>query len=190
MEDFVANAALLAAHLTKQCERAVESQESSAREIAQTAEQIRQGVATGQQELAQHARDAVRAAMTQEIPLVTQSLGDAAGDLREMAERLRAEQSSAGLRMRMLGWTSVIALLLFAAAVIGATAYLARRNIERANAAQVDAQVLEALQQVSITSCDGAPCVKLEDGLKRWQKNDGYVLLDTSAAARTPAARR
>ncbi|MNJ05262.1 hypothetical protein D3C73_1664690 [compost metagenome] len=45
----------------------------------------------------------------------------------------------------------------------------------------MDAQVLEALQQVSITSCDGRPCIKLEDGLQRWRKNDEYVLIEARA---------
>lgn len=188
MDDFVANAALLAAHLTRQCERAIEAQESSAKEISQSADRIRQSVAAGQQEIAHHARDAVREAMTKEIPLVTQSLGDAAGRLREMSEHLRAEQSSAGVRMRMMGWKSFISLLVSGALIVAATGYVAWHNLQRASNARVDAQVLEALQQVSITSCDGRPCVKLEDGLRRWSKNDEYVLLD--APVESPARNR
>jgi hypothetical protein len=50
--------------------------------------------------------------------------------------------------------------------------------------------VLEALRHVTITACDGAPCIKLEDGLRRWGKNKDYVLVDGGDPAGDPAGRR
>ena len=53
------------------------------------------------------------------------------------------------------------------------------------------AEVLEALRHVTITACDGAPCIKLEEGLRRWEKNGEYVLVDGAAAGGSePAGRR
>ena len=59
----------------------------------------------------------------------------------------------------------------------------ARGDRWQAERAAVRAEVLEALQQVAITACDGAPCIKLEDGLRRWPANDEYVLVDTGQVA-------
>lgn len=179
MEDFIANAALLAAHLTQQCEKSVADQQASAHDIRKSADEVRQTVAAGQLELAQHARASIRDALSDEIPIATRSLGETAERLKAMADRLQSEQASVGLRMRILGWKALASLGVAAALVIATTGYFAWHNVKRAERAQVDAEVLEALQQVTITSCGGTPCIKLEDGLRRWTKNDEYVLIDT-----------
>ncbi len=90
-------------------------------------------------------------------------------------------------RMRMLGLGTLGALAIASFCTIGATAYVASNNLKRAERANVDAQVLEALAHVAITSCDGTPCIKLAEGQARWTKNDDYILVD-APAPRGPAA--
>lgn len=179
IEDFIANAALLAGHLTQQCEKVVAIQQAATGELAGTAEAVRQSVAAGKGELAQHARSALREALAHEIPAATQALTETGDRFRQMADRLQQEQASLALRTRILGWNAIALLGLVVAMVLGGTGYAARQNLARADQARVRAEVMEALQQVAITSCDGRPCLKLEDGLQRWKKNQDYVLVDT-----------
>ncbi len=188
IEDFVANAALLAAHLSQQCEKSIADQQATSRELRQSADAVKQVVAAGQTELSQSARGAVRDALAQELPPATQSLQDASERLKSMAQQLLAEQSSAGLRMRMLGWQSIIAFALAAVAIVGGTAYMARHNLQRAERASLEAEVMEALQHVNLTSCDGRPCVKLEAGQPRWSRNDDYIFVDTGPSGTGDAA--
>lgn len=189
MEEFVTNSALLAGHLTQQCEKAIADQKQSAAELRQAAADVGQGVAAGRSELAQSARTAVREALSQEIPAAVEAIAESGDRLRQLADQLQREHLSAASRMRALAWKSLIAIALASAAIIGATAYTAWNNVQRAQRAQVDAQVLEALQQVSITSCDGTPCVKLADDQRRWSKNSDYLLVDGNGAAPAPKAK-
>lgn len=179
MDEFIANAALLAGHLTQQCEKAAGEQKSSAADLRRAASEVGQSVTAGTAELALNARSAVRDALSQEIPAAVEAISQAGDRLRLFADQLQRDQAAAGAHMRLLGWKALGGLGLASVVVIGATAYFAWTNVQRAERASVEAQVLEALQQVSITSCDGRPCVKLEDGQARWEKNDDYILIDT-----------
>ncbi|HYQ22394.1 hypothetical protein [Stenotrophomonas sp.] len=186
MEEFITNAALLAGHLTQQCEKAAAAQDASSAQLQRAAAEVGQGVASGRAELAQSARAAVREALSQEIPAAVEAISDTGDRLAALAEQLSRQQVAMASRLRMLTWKALIALALGGAAIVGGTAFFARSNVQRAQQAKVEAQVLEALEQVSITSCDGRPCIKLEDGLQRWSRNDEYILVDTrnTAAAR------
>jgi len=186
MDDFVANAALLAAHLTRQCERSVSDQQAAARELLDSVDGIGRNIAFHQTELEQCARGAIRDALAQEMPAASRSLAEAAQRLEQVGAQLQQAQASAALRMRILGWKSLGSLGLFAVVLVGGSAYAAWHNIQRAERAQVRAEVLEALGHVAITSCGGRPCVKLEDGLQRWAGNDEYVFVDTRAPADVP----
>lgn len=183
VEDFIANAALLAAHLSQQVDKSISDQQASTRDLRQTADAVKQSVAAGQVELAQQARNAVREALAQEVPVATQALREVSERMKVIAQQLQAEQSSAGVRMRFLGWQSVASLFIAAVLIVGGTAYLARQNVQRAQAASATAEVMEAMKHVAITSCDGRPCIKLAEGQQRWARNDDYILVDDSAAA-------
>lgn len=187
MDEFVANAALLAGHLTQQCEKAAGEQKSSAADLRRAASEVGQEVAAGKAELARTAGSAVREALSQEIPAAVEAVAHVGDRLRLIVDQLQRDQAAAGAHMRMLGWKALGGLALASAVVIGATAYFAWTNVQRAERASVEAQVLEALQQVAITSCDGQPCVKLEDDQARWGKNDDYILIDTRHQSSPPA---
>lgn len=179
MEEFVANAALLAGHLTQQCEKAASDQNAAAVDLQRAAADVGQGVVAGRAELIQGTKSAVRDALSQEIPSAVEAVAQAGDRLRAIIERLERDQASTAARMRLLGWKTFGALAFAAVVIVGGTAYFASTNVQRAQRASVDAQVLEALQQVAITSCDGKPCVKLQDGQARWGKNDDYILIDS-----------
>jgi len=183
LEEFVASAALLAAHLTRQCEESISSQRSTADDLRVRADAIGQRVLDANAELQLQARSAIRDALTEEIPAAVRSLRDTALQLQEMAARLQREQAATSLRMRVLGWKTMLSLALAATVMVGGSAYAAWKNMQRAEQTRVQAEVLDALAQVTITSCDGQPCLKLEDGIPRWSKNDEYVLLQRKAGA-------
>ncbi|WP_313642938.1 hypothetical protein [Stenotrophomonas sp.] len=185
MEEFIANAALLAGHLTQQCDKVVAEQKSSTAELQRAATELGQGVSAGKAELAQTARAAIREALSQEIPAAVEALGDSGDRLRAIADQLQREQLAAASGIRALAWKALVAMLVAAVAIVGGTAYVASNNLQRAENAKLEAQVMEALQQVQITACDGKPCVKLSEGQQRWQRNDDYILVDTSARAGT-----
>ena len=187
MEDFVSNAALLAGHLTQQCNKAAAAQQSAAADLRRVADDVSQRVVAGKQELVHAARAAVREALAQEISEAVAAVGQSGDRLRTVAEQLQRERAMVSGRMRMLGLGTLGALAIASFCTIGATAYVASNNLKRAERANVDAQVLEALAHVAITSCDGTPCIKLAEGQARWTKNDDYILVDASAP-RGPAA--
>ncbi|MDH5831916.1 hypothetical protein QFW80_15455 [Luteimonas sp. M1R5S18] len=183
IEEFVANAALLAAHLGQQCERA------GAR-LQQTASHFERSVEDGRLSIAESTRAQVRASLAAEIPAALEALADGARQLQGVADRVQREQVLLEQRARWLGLKATGAVLLAALAVLAATGYVAWANLARAQDARVRGDVMQALAQVTITSCDGHPCLKLEDGLRRWAGNEAYVLVDTGAdAAAAPQTR-
>ncbi|MDR7068024.1 hypothetical protein J2X02_000841 [Pseudoxanthomonas japonensis] len=180
MEEFVANATLLAAHLTEQCNKAAAAQQSSAHELQASAIVVRQTIEDGKREMSAQARGAVHDALAQEISAATHSIGETAARLRQVADHLQREQAHLSQRARFLGWKSLGVLSVACLLLVAGSGYAAWHNVQRSERAKVDAEVLEALQHITITSCSGQPCIKLQDGLPRWQKNDQYVLIDTS----------
>lgn len=181
MEDFIANAALLAAHLTQQCERAGDVQREAASALHDAANDVAGRLMAGRDALLQATGSAVRDTLAAQLDATTSRADTTAGRLERLVDSLGQQHAGLAARTRWLAGGALLALALTAIAVTGATAYLARLNLERAERASVRAEVLEALQRVAITSCDGRPCLKLEDGLERWPSNDDYVFVDSSA---------
>lgn len=184
MEDFIANAALLAAHLTRQCERAGAEQREAASALHGAAMGVGQRLAADHAALLHATGAAVRDVLAGQLDAPTKRADAAARRLERSIESLDHLHAGLGARTRLLGGGALLALTLAGTGIIAATAHLARLNVERAERASVRAEVLEALQRVAITSCDGRPCIKLEDGLQRWPSNDDYVFVDTRATAR------
>ena len=190
LEEFVASAALLAAHLTRQCEESVAGQRAATDELARCADGVGRRVVDASAQLQQHARDAIRGALAAEIGTTTRTLHEAGGALRAMTERLREEQVAAASHMRLLAWQTMGWLALAAAALVAGSGYAAWHNVQRMQRAQVQAEVLDALAHVAFTSCDGHPCIRLEDGAPRWSGNDQYVLIHRGAATSGQPATR
>ena len=178
MDEFVTNAALLAAHLQEQCERAAASQQASAQDLHGAAIVVRKTIEEGKRELVEHAGSAVSAALAEKIPAATHDILETSVRLKQVTDRFQNEQAALERRMRFIGTSTLSAISVACAVLIAGTGYAAWYNVKRAQRAHADAEVLDALRQVTITACDGAPCIKLEDGLRRWGKNRDYVLVD------------
>lgn len=183
MDEFVASAALLAAHLTRQCEQAAAAQRASAEALQETATGLATRVDADHKVLLHTAGRTIRDVLDDGLDAATARADTATQRLERVSAALERAQAGLGAHTRMLGGGALLALGLAAAAILGVTAHIAQRNLDRAERAAVRAEVLEALQQVAITACDGAPCIKLEDGLRRWPANDEYVLVDTGQVA-------
>lgn len=178
MDEFVANAALLAAHLKEQCHRAAALQQSSADDLQGAAIVVRRTIEEGKRELVEHAGSAVSAALAEKIPAATHDILETSARLKKMADHFLTEQATLERRLRYLGASTLSAITVACAVLIAGTGYASWHNVKRAQRAHVDAEVLSALEQVTITACDGSPCLKLEDGLRRWGKNKDYVLVE------------
>ena len=191
MDEFVANAALLAAHLKEKCEQAAASQQASAQDLQGAAIVVRKTIEEGKRELVEHAGSAVSSALSEKVPAATQAILDAAARLKQVTDRLQHEQAALERRLRFLGASTLGAIAVACLLLVAGTGYASWHNVQRAQRAHVDAEVLEALRHVTITACDGAPCIKLEEGLRRWKKNGEYVLVDGAAAdGSEPAGQR
>ena len=85
---------------------------------------------------------------------------------------------------RAWAWTG--ALVLAAVLVLGGYGFLLMLTHQRVQAAQaradaveLQADVLAATRQVHITSCGGRPCIKLDADTPRWSSKQGeFVLVD------------
>src|SRR5690606_23319484 len=130
--------------------------------------------------LATNVQVAVRGSLAAEVPAAIRGLEDATQQFSKTLEHLQSQQRSLAQRARFLGWTSLASLAIASLVLLAGTGFAAWLNVQRAQKAQVSAEVLQALEQVTITSCDGQPCIKLEDGVRRWAKNDVYVLIEAS----------
>lgn len=194
MISFLEKATLLAADLEHRCLEAATQQNSSANALTQTLQQVEGNldriVTAGKTELVQHAQMAVRQALAQEVGLATKAIGESANQLRQMSDQLKREQSAIGVRMRVMGWKSMIAIGAAAFLALTGSGFVLWNNIKRIERTQVEAEVLDALRHVAITSCDGRPCVKLEDSQARWAKNRDYILVDTSAPGSAQPGKR
>lgn len=73
MEDFVANAALLAGRLTHECEKAAASQSAAVVDLRAAAAGFGREVASGKAEIAQSAKLAIREVLSQEIPAAVEA---------------------------------------------------------------------------------------------------------------------
>lgn len=189
--EFLEKATLLAATLETRCEEAATQQAGSARALEAALQRVEHDVGTivgnGRDELARQVQAAVRQALVQEVGMATAALAESVTQLRQASEQLRREQVIVAGRMRMMGWKSMAAVGAAALLVLAGTGFVAWNNVQRIQATDVQAEVLEALAHVSVTSCDGRPCIRLAEGQPRWPRNHDYILVDVTAAGGTPA---
>lgn len=183
MEDFVANAALLAGHLTRQCEQAAADQRDAAKALRTAAVDVADHAAAGRDALLHATTAAVRDTLTGQLKATTARAESAAQHVEHLIAQLEHVQSSLAGRSRLLSGGALLALVVAGVAVTGASAYVVKLNLERADRVSVRADVLEALQHVAITACDHRPCIKMHDGLARWPSNQDYVFVDTPPVA-------
>lgn len=194
MLQFLEKATLLAATLERRCDAAAEQHAAGARELAQTLQRVEAEmggiVSAGKEELLKHAEHAVRQALAREVGMATGAIGESARQLQLAADQLGREQASVAGRMRAMGWKSIIVVAAAAILTVAGSSFIVWNNAQRIQRTQVQADVLEALRHVTVTSCDGRPCIRLVQGQPRWSKNPEYILVDASAPASDQAAAR
>lgn len=178
LDDFISSAALLAAHLTRQCEAAAARQQQAALDLGEAASGLTRRVADSRTDLVGSVTDVVRASMTGEVEAANLAIVDGTQRLQCAAAHFEQARHRLDVRMKWIGGATTVLIAAGAILLLLVTGHLARQNIERAQRANVQADVLEALEQVAITSCDGAPCIKLQAGLPRWAGNTEYVLVE------------
>ncbi|MGY1459225.1 MULTISPECIES: hypothetical protein [unclassified Luteimonas] len=193
MVQFLEKATLLAATLERRCEDAAQQSSASARDLGLMLQRVEGEVGSivsaGRDELLQHAETAVRQAIAREVGMATAAIGESARELQRAADQLGREQAMVGGRMRAMAWKSIVAVGAAAFLTIAGSSFIVWNNAQRIQHTQVQADVLEALRHVTVTSCDGRPCMKLAQGQPRWSKNADYILVDVSAPAGDQAAR-
>ncbi len=128
----------------------------------------------------QHTRDAqatLQAAREQEEARFRQAM---AALFQEQQQRTQAAMVPAIGR----AWTWTGALALAALLVLGGYGFLlmlAHQRVQaaqaRADAIELQADVLAATRQVHITSCGGRPCIKLDADAPRWSSKQGEFVL-------------
>ena len=92
-------------------------------------------------------------------------------------------------------WIWTCALTLAALLVLGGYGFLLLLSHQRLQAAQLRAEAIElqadvlaATRQVHITSCGGRPCIRLDADAPRWSSQQGeYVLVDGRKSCSRPS---
>lgn len=167
---FLEKAALLAGDLEQRCDAAAARHAQSASEFEAVLRRVQDSLGS---QLARTRRE------------LADLTGDAAAqgldELRGFVDQLRREQADAGDRMRTMGWSSIIAVGAAALLAIAGSSFIVWDNARRIGRDRVQAEVLDALRHVTITSCGGQPCIRLADGQPRWERNPDYVIVDASA---------
>lgn len=190
--EFLEKATLLAATLESRCEQAADQLDGGARALEEALQRVEHDIGTivgnGRDELARQVQAAVRQALVQEVGMATAALGESVAQVRQASEQLRREQTIVAGRMRMMGWKSMAAVGAAALLVLAGTGFVAWNNVQRIQATNVRAEVLEALAHVNVTSCDGRPCIRLAEGQSRWPRNHDYILVGVTDPGGTPAS--
>lgn len=129
---------------------------------------------------AQESQEALRTAREQEEVRLKQAMAMLFQEEQQRTEAaLRPITTRAWQTLAVLAAAGVLLFVAFAI-LIGHENQRLKNAQARAEAAEVRAEVQEALKHVEITSCGGHPCVKVDKGTPAWKGNSGeYILIDT-----------
>lgn len=182
--------ALLAETLERRSGEAVATQQRAAVTLAQAVIDVRSDASrileASRAEVAKATHESLNAHLTErtnrfdsDISSATDRILEASRTVDDSVDRARA--SLRHLFKLGMGWTALTCALL---ACVGATligyewrSYTVAKA--RADAAHVNADVVEAYARVGMTSCGGTPCVRLDAKAPRWGTNGQYVLVRT-----------
>jgi ElaB/YqjD/DUF883 family membrane-anchored ribosome-binding protein len=187
--------ALLAETLERRSGAALVQQEQAGQALTRTVTALRSDVdrliqSAGQQ-VAHAARQGVDASLGESAARLDQTttaaatrVNSAMGALDQGLAKARATLS----RQIMLSYFAIVGALLLAIAGGGVVLWMEKQAYEdaraRTAATNVSADIAAAFGQVSMTSCGGHPCVKLDTKSPRWGDKGQYVLVDTKALAK------
>ncbi len=186
--------ALLTDALERRSAAAVQSQQQAEVVLKQTMVELRgdvdrlmQGTA---QQVAQSVRQSVESTLGQQTAKYDQAVGASASRLSSAShafEQTASAISAATYRKTLTSFAVLVGAMLL---LVGGGSLLLWFQWQtyhdaraRTQAAQVDAQTMEAFAQVHMTSCGGHACVKLDKKSPRWGSKGEYVLLDLAPKA-------
>jgi hypothetical protein len=182
--------ALLAETLERRSGEAVATQQRAAMTLAQAVIDVRSDASrileASRAEVSKATHESLNAHLTDragrfdnDISSATNRILEASRTVDDSVDRTRA--SLRHLFRLGMGWTALTCALLAGAGAIligyGFRSYTEAKA--RADAARVNAEVVEAYARVGMTSCGGTPCVRLDAKAPRWGTNGQYVLVRT-----------
>lgn len=186
--------ALLAETLGRNAREAIEQQERSAASLQQTAinadSQLQSSVRETGRQMERLLKEAVERGLAPGVQQFDAATRDLVRHMQQAGEAARGghAQLDSGLqtvlrRANAIGWASVGLLILGGFGLLYYQTQLYRDARERTRAAEVEADVAEAMKRAQVTSCGGHPCLKIDQETPRWGKRGDYVLLDLDPPA-------
>lgn len=186
--------ALLAETLERNASEAIEQHNKSVAGLQQTAvnanAQLQASVRDAGQQLERILGQAIERSLAPGVQQFDAATRGLVHHMQQTGEAARGGQAqlASGLRTLLLkanaiGWASVGLLVLGGCGLLYHQTQLYRDARERTRAAEVEAQIAEAMKRAQVTSCGGRPCLKLDQDSPRWGKRGEYVLLDLDPLA-------
>lgn len=182
--------ALLAETLERRSGEAIATQQRAAVTLAQAVIDVRSDASrileASRAEVSKATHETLNAHLTDRTDRFDQDISSATNRILEASRTVDDSVDHARVSMRHLfrlgvGWTALTCALLAGAGAI-LIGYEWRSYTEakaRADAARLNAEVVEAYARVGMTSCGGTPCVRLDAKAPRWGTNGQYVLVRT-----------
>jgi hypothetical protein len=181
--------ALLAETLERNAGAAVQQHQQSAQALQQTIERGQQQIRATADNAGETFQQAALIAIEHAFAPGTRQFEIAAQDIAQRMQQaglsLQAQQAEAAASYKKILWklhaiaiASVGLLLVGGSALIYYQTQSYRDARDRTRAAEVDAEIAEALKRAQVTSCGGRPCLKLDLNARRWGGKGEYVLLD------------
>lgn len=189
--------ALLADALERHAAAAIHSQQQAEAALKQTVVDLRSDVDRLMQGSAQHVaqsvRQSVETTLGQQTATYEQAVTATASRLSHAGrtfEQTAVAMSAATYRKSLTSFAVLVGAMLLLVGGGGLLLWFQHQTYNDARAltqaAQLDAQTMEAYAKVRMTSCGGHACVKLDRESPRWGKKGDYVLVDL---APKPSAR-
>jgi hypothetical protein len=181
--------ALLAETLERRTGAAVSMQERTAitlhNAVASAARSVDSVIQSARDEIEQATRSSIDRILTERSKNLDREIAIRTAQIRTAAESIDVASTVARsgllkhLRLTYLAIAGSIAFLgLGGEALIWAELSAYEAAEARATAAQIEAEVSEAYARVGLTSCGGAPCLKLDKKAPRWGKHGEYMLVE------------
>lgn len=179
---------LLAEALERNASQAAQQHDHSVSALQHSVERAQHQLLSSAQQIERLLREQMDRAVTQTLGGSVRQFDDAvqsvAKQARQTGEGLREDHAalSSGLK-RMLWKVHAVAIASTSVLLLGGGLLLFlqhqayRAAQARTAAAEVEAEMAEALREAQVTSCGGRPCIKLDLNTPRWGKHREYVLL-------------
>lgn len=172
--DNIGQVALLLEQAQQRQDQAMAALQHTAQETRST---LTQTVNQAGEQIARHSQDAVKEALAAQLSEFELALATTMKKLSQAADQVNRNCEQATRQMRFMSIKMLVCIGATALLLIGGTGFLVWQNTQRIKETAVQAEVMQAMQQVQMTSCGGKPCIRLDQNQQRWGKNGEYVLI-------------